>query len=484
MSLATRGSMSIVADMVSPGIVRTAMRTLTLFSLLAVSVSCATRGAVEGTAAVEPLPAAPEDPYESISLAMAVGDVDAAIAAFELAYSKDPDDPETKVLYSTLLIAAGKLEEARSVLTEILEEDPGRITALYNLALLEGATGNRVKKRELLRELLELDPENPSARTALGEMYLEERNVEAAAAEFRRGIEADPDNAVARIGYANTLLREDRPKEALEQLDRAVELSPGYPFAYVDRSRARMDLNDMPGAELDLSRAVELDPEYYWNYIDRGRIRLFGIGDWEGALEDFDRAVELRPDYFYAYVFRAGIYDQEGRIEEAVADYLTVLERRPDYFHAYIPLGVLLYLQEDWEGARTFFDLAYRAVPEDYGLPIMAALSMRRAGLDREARKYLEREIPAIPRDSLYWHMARLYMEHGYDGYMTGYLSREKDQLVKTRLLYYLAAHYLLTDRERAALSYLLDVADEERPDVFEVRLARHELARRGVKAK
>ena len=67
---------------------------------------------VQPAAAAEPLPEKPEpDPYESISLAMALGDVEAAIAAFEAAYSTNPDDPETKSLYAKLLIAGGKLGE-------------------------------------------------------------------------------------------------------------------------------------------------------------------------------------------------------------------------------------------------------------------------------------------------------------------------------------------------------------------------------------
>ena len=75
--------------------------------------------------------------------------------------------------------------------------------------------------------------------------------------------------------------------------------------------------------------------------------------------------------------------------------------------------------------------------------------------------------------------MGRLYMEHGYDGYMTSYINDEKDEVTQTRMLFYLATHYLLTGRDRLALTYYLAVTDVQRPDIFEIRLAEKEIQKR-----
>jgi tetratricopeptide (TPR) repeat protein len=107
--------------------------TLILFLLF----SCAGTPHVEEKG-VEEKPVVIEETYSSIGFHVSTGDIEKAIAAFEKAYSRDPEDPETKVLYSNLLMAGGRLEEAAEILKGVINEAPGNIDALYNLALLEG----------------------------------------------------------------------------------------------------------------------------------------------------------------------------------------------------------------------------------------------------------------------------------------------------------------------------------------------------------
>ncbi|MFW5844145.1 MAG: tetratricopeptide repeat protein, partial [Spirochaetota bacterium] len=96
-------------------------------SLLGVALSvfwssCATRP--------EQRPDTPEDasfvegledtPYESISLYMSLGDPEAAIAAYEDARLRDPEDPDTLVLLAALQMTAGLVEDAELTLEEAL----------------------------------------------------------------------------------------------------------------------------------------------------------------------------------------------------------------------------------------------------------------------------------------------------------------------------------------------------------------------------
>ena len=410
--------------------------------------------------------------YTTISAAVALGDIEAAIDAFEQAYSKDPHDPNTTVLYSNLLMAAGKLEEAREVLLSVINDLPENTDALYNLSLIEGIQGYEDKQVALLTAILQVNPEDPRALASMGEIFLKNKNTQQAKEAFERSLAGDGKNTVALMGYGNTLLREDAAAEAADVFSRVIEKDPSYLFAFVDRSRAKADLGDTAGAHDDLSAAIALDPEYYWNYIDRGKLRLLGLKDNLSALEDFNRAIELDPDYFYAYIYRGGIKDRQGNTTEAIGDFLKVIRQKPDYYYVYSPLAILLCIEERWNEARVYLEKAYAYEKAEHAYALLTALSYKSEDNEQAAEKYLKTAINSIPRDSLYYQVARLYMDPSYDVYATGEISKAEDRLMQTRMLYYLAYHYLLMGRTVLAQKYFLEVEDRDFPNILERRLA------------
>ncbi len=427
-----------------------------------------------------PEEAVKEDVYEKIGMYVSLGDPEKAIEAFEEAYEQAPDSPEALLLYARLLMAAGKIGDARETLSGILSADPGNLEAMYSLALIEGAAGREDEELRLLQEVVSVSPEHADANAAIGEIHLAHQRTERAKEAFLRSLQTDPKNLVALIGYGTVLMREKKAKEAESEFSKAIETAPEYPFAYVDRSKARIMNGDSVGALEDLTAAIKLDPSYYWNYIDRGKLYLMGIGDMKGALADFNTAIELDPGYFLAYAYRGRILDSMDRREEAIADYRAVLRLNPGYGPVREPLAVLLFAAGEWDEARLLFEELYGAEPEAYWYPLLVSLCHKRAGAESSSKRYLEKKISLLPRDSLYYHMARLYMEPGYDAFVVRAIDSEKDRVLKTQMLYYLGMHYLLQGKTALARRYFMQVGDERIPGLTESRLAAYELAASG----
>lgn len=419
-----------------------------------------------------------EDVYTTISEAMLLGNVDEAIAAFEDAYSKNPEDPETKVLYANLLMSAGEMAEARQVLEGVLEIEPKNTEALYNLALIERMAGNRERQEEILLSIVEIDPGHARSHASLGELRLSAGQYNAARESFEKALTSDGENLVALMGYGNVLLLTDEASTAVEQFDRVIEEVPDYVFAYVDRSRAKRDLGDYRGAEADLDEAIRLDPEYYWHYIDRGKVRLLNMGETESALEDFNRAIIIDPDFFYGYIFRGGIRDQTGDVSGAIDDYLKVLGARPDYYHLYAPVGVLLYAAERHREARKYLQMAYEYASDEHFLAFLVALSLWKESLARDLDTYMRQAVDEFPRESLYYRLAQLFFDPGRDGYVAGEISREKDLDLKLKALFVLASFYLIENRPVLAQKYFLEVEEKAYPSSYEQRLSSLELER------
>ena len=384
--------------MVPPHFRRLACLMILLLALLA---SCATVGTAPGSeAATEPEVSLEEETYQGMSYYAATGDPAAAIAAFERAKREKPDDPETQVLFSSLLLAVGRLDEARDELEAVLEADPQNINALYNLSLVEGAEGRRAARQEMLQQILTLDPEEPRANATLGEIYLENEEYGKAKGAFERSIATDPENLVARLGYGNVLRKTEQYTESVEQFDTAAEIDPDYSFVYADRARSKLHLRNPKGAEVDLSKAIETLPGHYWHYIDRGKVRLIDLGQPTLAFEDFTRAIEINSELFYGYAYRGGILIDLGRYDEALEDLERVHTQRPDYYPVFPDLAMLYFLKERWQDLRYMSLKSAEIDEENPGFRLMAGVSYYREGKRREGKDYFSdilNSFPAIP---------------------------------------------------------------------------------------
>ena len=304
-----------------------------------------------------------------------------------------------------------------------------------------------------------------------------EKNYGKAKDSFKQALSGDERNLVARIGLGNVYLREKDGTAAEEEFSLAIEIAPQYSFSYSDRSRARIMNNDPIGALEDLSKAISLDPDFYWYYIDRGKLLLAVFAEEEAAKNDYDRAIGLDPEYFLPYVYRAGILEQQGKLKEAAADYRMVVKLNPDYYYAYEPLGLILYREKEWEEAVPYLQKAYERNREAYWFPLLITLSLQRGGKDQQAKAYIEKGIAALPRNSLYFHMARMLLEPGYDNLALREIDAERDVYLKTQMLYYLGTHYLVQKKPNLALRYFMEVADKNLGSLFETELARWELS-------
>lgn len=428
----------------------------------------------------EPILDPTDEAYERISLAVSLGDPQAAIAAYEAAELEDPEAPETRVLLANLYLAAGDVDAARGVLERVLAEDPENSDALFASAMIAGATGDEDTEQELLEQTVEIDPDHSDARAALGEIFLQERKYEAAEEQFRASLENDADNIVALIGLGNVNLRTEEPEAAETVLTRAIEIAPEYSFAYADRSRALAMQYELTDAEADLSRAIELDEDYPWHSYDRGLVRL-EQNDWFRAAQDFSAFLNAEPDIFLGYVHRGrariGVGDRAG----AIADFETALELRPDYVPGYRPYAMLLFEDERFRDAATYFQKGWEDVhpndPRDHGLAMLAALSLKYAEQNDRAREFLEDAAESLPQDSLYYEMARYFLRsvgarRGLDNRILRAIEEEPDRALRVRMKFYLAAQYEIDGRRSSALALYREVKETELLGIPEMRLA------------
>jgi tetratricopeptide (TPR) repeat protein len=376
-------------------------------------------------------------PYEDLQALVEAGDPQAALALFDQALGGRRAGPEERLLRAQLLLAAGRSPEARAELEDLTAEQPGQAEALATLGRLRQEAGE------------------PEAARGL----------------FEQAIAVEPGNFTALHGLGRLLFEQERYPEALALFDRALAAEDRFSYAFADRARTRAALEDWAGAAADLDQAIRLDPQDPWSYLDRGRLRLRAraLGPAES---DFSRCLGLDPDNFLARVLRAGLLDEQGRVEEAVVDYEQVLRLRPDYEFAYAPLAVLHYIEKDWDRAEQLFRQAFRVADGEPAFALLAALSAMQAGREREAKEALRGLAAGLPAEAWELQAARYLVDPARELALLDRISREPDRVKRGRLLFYLASQFLREGRLAPALTYLAETASLERRDLPERRLA------------
>lgn len=161
----------------------------------------------------------------------AMGNVDAAIAAYRHALAIDGDFAAVRYDLAQLLTARGDFAEAERELLAALDAVPTYADATLALAALHRRREAPAKALALLVDFLERDPYSFDGLVALGELLLELGRPDDAGFAFQRVLRFDPAHVGAVFHQGVLLAGQERYREALACFRRVAELEPQGEFA-------------------------------------------------------------------------------------------------------------------------------------------------------------------------------------------------------------------------------------------------------------
>lgn len=208
------------------------------------------------------------------------GKLPEAIANFELALSKHPNDPE--LLYY-LSRASGLLSKNAADTLESGYPDSAR--AHQSLAENYAALRQVSEAEKEYKQALQDSPTAPGIHLGLGELYASASQWDKAAEEFRAEAKIQPGNAEAAYRLGSALLQLGKVKDAREELKRANDLRP-----------------HMPETLYSLGKAASLD------------------GDYAAAEKAWNEQLSTEKDTplaAQAHFGLAGVYRKTGQVAEA-----------------------------------------------------------------------------------------------------------------------------------------------------------------------
>jgi TolB-like protein/Tfp pilus assembly protein PilF len=191
-----------------------------------------------------------------------------------------------------------------------------------------------LKGIEYYEQAIQKDPEYALAYAALAHTHflliVQEYlpigdRLERARAAARRGLELDPTLAEAHIYFADEKFYLDWDWAGGEAgYRRAAELDPGSADAVLHHALCLNALGRFQEAFAVMERACQLDPLSPW--VNGAHINLLHDAHQDDqAIEQSRRTIELDPNDAGNYLRLGGVYEEQGRQEEAGAAYLKAL---------------------------------------------------------------------------------------------------------------------------------------------------------------
>jgi Flp pilus assembly protein TadD len=173
-------------------------------------------------------------------VAYQAGDLNAALARFEDAVKRNPNDAESFSNLGQVLVKLGRVEDAMPHFQRACTLMPGRWAYRFNLARAEGLLGNWDGAVASYRQAQQLFPDDYVTTFNLA-MALHKKGDEAGAvAEYEKAIALEPNDPSFRLALAISYEKLQKRQEAAAAYAEYLRLSPDA--ADADKVRARIAL--------------------------------------------------------------------------------------------------------------------------------------------------------------------------------------------------------------------------------------------------
>jgi len=344
----------------------------------------------------------PEDKWLIVTRGLVMrrlGQPEAARKEFAKAASLAPRHAPAHVALADVLIELGRPKEAQAAAGRVLALNPADTGALKLLARACLDDGRYEEGVKAYFEALKRDPEDVDTLVALGNCYFEADDRDTAQKLYEQALKIDPDSQVAADNLAVAKGRAGR-EPARPAVALGEPRSPARPAVALGEPRSPVQ----PDAQDD-------------HHLLKQVQALVARGDEDGVIDLFTQALQENPADTNALKLLAAFCLKTERYAEAVQAYLEVLKHEPDDVEVLLILGNCYFQAGDRDSARTVYERALRADPDN----AVAAenLAIVNSGAAEETRVAAETEVHDVRSGAPDASHGRLASGHGQDARAT-----------------------------------------------------------------
>jgi len=264
-----------------------------------------------------------------------------AVAIYELAIARSPDDPVLRENYATLLQDFGQAREAEVQWRKAVQLLPHSEQAWFGLGNLLDSDGRAGEAVAAFREALRRRPNSVEARNGLGLALAGLGRFTEAISEYKRALRFKPGFVEARVNLGQTLAQQGKHAEASAQYLEVLRRQSNNVPARINLGKLCAVQGRHDEAATQYREALRLKPENAVAHYNLGNA-LNALGHPDEALLEFGEAVRYNPSFTEArYNLALGLAKQ-NRNAEVIEQLSEVVRLKPGFTEAHFNLGVAL----------------------------------------------------------------------------------------------------------------------------------------------
>lgn len=235
--------------------------------------------------------------FRKARLLQELGDVKGALAQYELALDKAPDNAQVlAALVSLESRQEGNVEGVEKRLKEVLEKNPRHPNANDLLGALYLSQKAFPEAEQAFRKQLEIYPEDGIAYAQLAQVKLAQGDIQGAGEVFEQGLGVLPDSIRLLIGLAGIRERQKDYDAAISLYEKVLERQPGNAVSINNLAALLSDHREDP-ASLDRAAklAETLEKAKQVAFLDTAGWVYYRKGDYSKAVGILKAVVDKAP---------------------------------------------------------------------------------------------------------------------------------------------------------------------------------------------
>ena len=401
------------------------------------------------------------------------GNIDKAIQLYDTIPENLKNDADLMLLKASLLLSVNRIDDAKAIINDLKSLGNDSIELLEVELEIINAGGKFSEIQNAANALLLKDPKNVTANLILGNQQALKKKYKLASGYYKKVIQKDPENEEGLFGYGQMNYYLGNLEESKNAFNTLCSVNPQSSIAYQYLGKLEAEYENYKNAIEYAQKAIAIFPEETDYYLDLGQYSR-NIGRYADAEKAWSTAIKLSPDYFLGYAYRAGLYDEQDKIQEALNDYKMVIKTNPKYYFAFEEIGILEFHMENWEESRKYFTKA-NEINESYAYKLMILATYIKQRKNLEMKQLSEKYMKTLDRTSLEYKMIRLYHDQGpfnSESAIAKDIEKETEKNKKGKMKYYLALYYDMKGSDSVAAEYYNQITKMQTPMFFEYRLA------------
>ena len=194
------------------------------------------------------------------TLAMTLGDPNAAFEAFEAALLMEPNSKKVHISIGDALAEEGKFADALAYYEKAWRADPKDAQSLYNMGVMLSKLKRPEEAMEKYREALRCRPDFAEAHNNLGSLLANAQHLDEAVEHYRRAIALDPNYVQPKINLASLLAFQGKTGEAVQLCEEAVAAAPASVKARLNLAGLLLEQGRKADAEKQLRAVLDMEP--------------------------------------------------------------------------------------------------------------------------------------------------------------------------------------------------------------------------------